>query len=65
MMFREHKPLPIDDDDMTCREFVELLLRYMAVHHLERFTIKDDNGEEYLVEYDRLVKALGDERLDH
>ena len=52
------------NDDLTCREFVEKMLGFMAINHLDHFVLKDDNGEEFLVEYDRLVKALGDGRLD-
>ncbi len=46
------------------KDFVRDLLGYMAIHHLDSFVIKDDNGEEFLVEYDRLVKALEDKSLD-
>ena len=53
------------NDDMTCREFVEKMLGFMAINNLDHFVLKDDNGgEEFLVEYDRLVKALEDDRLD-
>ena len=52
------------NDDLTCREFVEKMLGFMAINHLDHFVLKDDDGEEFLVEYDRLVKALEDDRLD-